>query len=63
MLSAHPLCGQSYLMRVQQIPADPPNQDSQSFAALQRDFPKPDIQIVQFGQTPIQTFAVLGMSV
>ena len=32
-------------------------------AEAQRDFPKPDIQIVQIGQTPIQTFAAPGMSV
>ena len=32
-------------------------------AAAQRDFPKPDIQIAQIGQTPIQTFAAPGISV
>ena len=32
-------------------------------AEAQRDFPKPDIQIVQIGQTPIRTFAAPGMSV
>jgi hypothetical protein len=30
-------------------------------AAAQQDFPIPDIQFVQIGQTPIRTFAALGM--
>ena len=57
------LCGQTGQMRMQRNSTRSLDRITALPAAAQRDFPKPDIQIVQIGQTPIQTFAAPGMSV
>ena len=50
-------------MPVQQISADPPNQDQESFAALQRNFPKPDAHSLPNRQNPIRPVAAPGADV
>ena len=48
-------------MPVQQISADPPNQDQENTAAMQRKFPKPVAHSLPNRQNPIRPFAAPGV--